>query len=851
MAEKNSELTPMLAQYHYFKREHPDCLLFFRLGDFYELFYEDAVVGSKELNLVLTSRPAGKGRERIPMCGVPYHSVSTYLQKLVQRGYKIAVCEQVEDPSRSKGIVRREVVRIITPGTYFEKEQGGLACIYVRGGVCYIAYLNLSVGDFVGAKVRKEELVDFLSKFNVKELLVKEGDRPPSEVQKTLNLFLTELGEDFYEEGAKLLKESFGIYSAKALGFDEEDYLYPLGAVYRYARFTQRSFIPFIRKPKPFQDEGFVRIDLKVRKGLELLESIEGRKDHSLFGVLDKTLTGMGRRRLRFHIINPFSEKSRIEKIQEAVEELVSKKDVREEIRNILSGMADLERLVSRISSNMATPRDILHLKNTLYKVDLLREVIGKLESELFREIAKNMESLKDIADEIDKVLVDEPPLHVKEGGLIKEGVDEYLDELRFIRDNAKKLLKDYERRLREETGISSLKVGYNKVMGYYIEVTKPNIKLVPEHFRRRQTLSNAERFITDELSGLEEKILSAQSRINEIEYALFSQLREDINKELERIGRDAQLVGELDYVQSLAEVAYQRDWVKPEVHEGFKIEIEEGRHPVVEAFVRDYVPNDTRINEEEFILLITGPNMAGKSSYIRQVALIVLLAHMGSFVPAKRARIGTIDALYTRIGSGDILALGVSTFMNEMLDVASMLSNATERSLIVLDEIGRGTSTYDGIAISKALVEYLSEKLGARTLLATHFLELTELEGRVRGVKNYHMTVSEDGDRVVFLYTLAPGKAEGSFGIEVAKMAGLPEGLINRAREILRGLEDSSIPVLEETFMKSVEVLREKDREEIISRLISLDIANMTPLQALVKLSELRDMALKIKERR
>ncbi len=850
MTDAKSDLTPMLAQYHYFKDQYKDCLLFFRLGDFYELFYEDAVVGSKELNLVLTSRPAGKGRERIPMCGVPYHSAHSYISRLVQKGYKVAICEQVEDPSKAKGIVKREVIRVITPGTYFEKDSGGLVCLYGKGDSFYVAYLNLSIGDFIGAKVKRYQITDFLSKFSIRELLLRRGERLPEETIKILNLHRTELDEDFFEEGLRDLKESFRIYSPRALGFEEEESLLPLGAVYRYAKITQKSFTPFVRKPKPFVDEGFVRIDLKVIKGLELLESIEGRKDQSLFAVLDHTLTGMGKRRLRFHILNPFRSVERIRKVQSAVEELKEKRKERERIKEILSGMADLERLVSRISSGMASPRDVLHLKNTLFKVEELREVVVCLKSDLFRNIGEELESLRELAEEIDRVLSDDPPIHLKEGGLIKEGVDEYLDELRYIKDNAERLLRDYERELREETGISSLKIGYNKVMGYYIEVTKPNLRYVPDYFRRRQTLSNAERFTTDELSRLEEKILSAQSRINELEYEIFIRLRERINRELESIGKNAQLVGEIDYVQSLAEIADREEWVRPEVHDGYEIEIEEGRHPVIERFMRNYVPNDTRLTEDEYILVITGPNMAGKSSYIRQVALLVLLAHMGSFIPAKRARIGNVDAVFTRIGSGDILALGVSTFMNEMLDVASMLSNASSKSLIILDEIGRGTSTYDGIAITKALVEYISEKLKAKTLLATHFLEITELEGKVKGVRNWQMAVSEDERGVVFLYTLIKGKAKGSFGVEVAKMAGLPQELIDRAKEILMSLEDRSLPVLEETFRMSERVLEEREHEELISKLLSIDIANLTPLQALIKLSELKEEARRIKNR-
>ncbi len=837
----------MLAQYHYFKNQHPDCLLFFRLGDFYELFYEDAVVGSKELNLVLTSRPAGKGRDRIPMCGVPYHSANSYIQRLVSKGYRIAICEQVEDPAKAKGIVRRDVIRIITPGTYFEKDTAGLACLHRKGSSFYVAYVNLSVGEFIAGKVKAGELLDFLTKFPLREILIRRGEQLCEEIKKTLRVFTTELEEEFFTDSAELIREAFGVYSARAFGFGEEEYLVPIGAAYRYVKVTQKEFTPFLRKPRPYVDEGFVRVDLKVRRGLELLESIEGSRDHTLFAVLDRTLTGMGRRRLKFHILNPFSQVERIGRVQSAVEELVNKPHRRRRIRELLGEMADLERLVSRISSNMATPRDILHLKNTLYRVEDLRGEIQHLESELFRSTFRDLEDLREIADEIDRVLTDDPPIHLKEGGLIKEGVDSYLDELRYVKGNAEKLLKSYEAKLRRETGISSLKIGYNRVMGYYIEVTKPNLRYVPDHFRRRQTLSNAERFITEELSALEEKILSAQNRINELEYELFVKLRERIVRELERIGRNAQLVGEIDYVQSLAETAHTRGWVKPELDDGYDIHIVEGRHPVIEEHVRSYVPNDTVLNREEFILVITGPNMAGKSSYIRQTALIVLLAHMGSFVPAKSARIGTVDAIFTRIGSGDVLALGVSTFMNEMLDVASMLSNATERSLIILDEIGRGTSTYDGIAITRALVEHISQNLRSKTLLATHFLELTELEGKVKGVKNYHMAVSEEGEQITFLYTLVPGKAEGSFGVEVARMAGLPDRLIERAREILLTLEDRSIPVLEETFRRSEEALEKEALKEILEEILSLDIGNTTPLSALMKLSEIKEKLQKI----
>ncbi len=841
MGERASDLTPMLAQYHYFKEKYKDCILFFRLGDFYELFYEDAFIGSKELNLVLTSRPAGKGRERIPMCGVPYHSANSYIHKLVSKGYRIAICEQVEDPSKAKGIVKREVIRVITPGTYFEREGSGFAVLYKKGSKYYVAYLNLSVGEFLGFSVKEEELIDFLSKFPIREIIVKKGEKLPENLEKVLSVFITEVEEDFFTESVEEFKKAFNIYNLKALGFEEEEIIFPLSCAYKYAKITQKSFLPFIRKPKPYVNEGFVRIDLKARKGLELTESIEAGSSYTLFNVINRTLTGMGRRRLRFHILNPFRNVGRILEIQEAVEFLVNNGRKREEIREKLDGMADLERLVSRISSNMASPRDIVHLKNGLKRVMELKEVIKDINVKFFRRVYEELEDLKELVEDIERTLVDDPPLHVKEGGLIKEGVNEYLDELRFIKSNAEKILKEYEEKLRKETGIQSLKIGYNKVMGYYIEVTKPNLKYVPEYFRRRQTLSNAERFITDELTQLEEKILSAQTKINDIEYQIFTELRERILERIDTVGRNAQTVGEIDYVQSLAQIAVEKNWTKPEVGDFYEIVIREGRHPVIEEVIKNYVPNDTHLSEDEFIAIITGPNMAGKSSYIRQVAIITILAHMGSFVPARSARIGVVDAIFTRIGSGDILALGVSTFMNEMLEVANILNNATERSLIILDEVGRGTSTYDGIAITKALVEYISEKVKAKTLLATHFLEITELEGKVKGVKNYHMSVSKTEKGINFLYTLEEGKAKGSFGIDVARMAGLPEELINKAREYLMKLENKDIPILEEVFARS-ETGISPEIEELLEEIASIDIANITPLQALIKLSELKE---------
>ncbi|WP_340695258.1 DNA mismatch repair protein MutS [Hydrogenobacter thermophilus] len=841
--QNDTDLTPMLSQYHHFKRLYPDCLLLFRLGDFYELFYDDALIGSKELGLVLTSRPSGKGKERIPMCGVPYHSSSTYITRLVSRGYKIAICEQMEDASQAKGIVRREVIRVITPGTYFEKDLSGLACVYTKGKRYFCAYLNPSTGEFISGSFSLDQAYEFMCKFSPKEVLLLKGVK--FEFEKFFKAYRTELEEEYFLEGMRILAKDFNIQNYRSLGFEYEEELIPCAGIYLYLKNTQKSFTPFVRKPKPYTDEGYVRIDHRARRGLELLESYEGREDISLFSVINRTLTGMGRRRLRFHILHPFRSKEKIIKVQLAVEELTKKRDTLIKIRKYLDGMPDMERLVSRISGNVATPKDFVLLKKALICATQLREQLmqADISSEILRKLIQEFDDVREIALDIDRTLVDDPPIHLREGGLIKDGVNEELDRLRYICQNSEILLKDYEDRLRKETNIQSLKIGYNRVMGYYIEVTKPNLKYVPSYFRRRQTLSNAERFTTDELCIIEEKILSAQTRIKDLEYELFTELRERVLSGVESIVKNAQAIGLLDYLQSLACLALEKNWKKPIITEEKVIKIKEGRHPLIEAFVKDYVPNNTYMDEEERIMIITGPNMAGKSSYIRQVAVLTLLAHMGSFLPCEEAQIGIVSSIHARIGSGDILALGVSTFMNEMLDVSSILNSADERSLIILDEVGRGTSTYDGISLTKALVEYIANKIKARTLLATHYLELTKLEEYLSCVRNYHMAVSKEGVGITFLYRLVKGSAEGSFGIEVAKMAGLPEELIKRAREILSEYESAyHLPLLERVYADSIKVAQEKVWEEVLEYIESVDIANTTPLQALLLLAQLKE---------
>lgn len=843
---QNEELTPMLLQYHSLKREYEDCLLFFRLGDFYELFYEDAIIGSRELGIVLTSRPVGKGKEKIPMCGVPYHSFSSYVSRLVSRGYKVAICEQLEDSSQAKGLVKRDVVRVITPGTYFEKEEhSGLASIYKLKDRYYCAYLNPYTGEFFGFCGDKKQVEEFMLKLSPKEVLTPKG----LSIDLNLKAYITSIPEEDFIEGKKVILEKWQAYHHKAFGFEDEGCLYACGGVYIYLKRTQKNFLPYVQRPKPYRMQTYLRIDHRARVGLELTESYEGHKEHSLFGILDRTITPMGRRLLKFNILHPYSSLDAILKVQDAVEELIQKRHVLKTLRELLDGIHDLEKLVSRISGNMATPRDLVHLKKALYSVYQIKDLVDReLSSEFFKELY--FADTLHLAQEIDRVLVDDPPLHVKEGGLIKDGVSKELDELKSVRDNSESILKEYEEELRTLTGIGSLKIGYNKVMGYYIEVTKPNLKFVPSYFKRRQTLSNAERFTTDKLIELEEKIMASQKKIELIEYELYSQLKAHILSYIEDIAKNAKAIAQLDYVQSLATIAIEKDWTKPKMVEEKVIHVEGGRHPVIESFVRDYVPNDTHMDEESFMMVITGPNMAGKSSYIRQVALITILAHMGSFVPAKSATIGLVSSVHTRIGSGDMLALGVSTFMNEMLDVASMLNTADERSLLILDELGRGTSTYDGIAISKAILEYIHDKLKARTLVATHYTELTELEGKLKGLKNYHMAAIQEDKDVRFLYVLKRGPSNGSLGVYIAQMAGLPEEIVSKAHQYYSMLATKSeVPTLEEVYQKSIQMEQVEKLQRIAEKLKSVDVANLTPLQALLLLAQLKEELLIDKE--
>ena len=865
-------LTPMLAQYHKIKDEYPDALVLYRLGDFYEMFYEDAYTGAKELNIVLTKKRVGKNTS-IPMCGIPYHSADGYISRLVAKGYKVAICEQLEDASQSKGIVKRDVIRVITPGTYFENEKikASLMAIYPYKSNNYaVGYLDLSTGEFIGGILEEDELISFVGKFQPREILIEKGTDISILKEHFKNIYISELPSDYFSREAQedVLKH-FSTSHISGFGFQvgEDIVLAPLGALLKYAKITQKSFLPFINRPKPYRDDLYIRLDYSAQKHLEIVFANEG--NISLIKVIDRTLTGMGKRKLRFFLLHPLKNVKDIKDKQDAIEELVKSKELRENLRDILNKIYDIERLISKISSNTLTPRDMVALKNSLKEVANLKMFKDKFNSKLLNEIMDRIETFDWLVDKLDRYLEENPPIHLKEGGLIKKGVNPELDELKEIKEKGSQWVREYQARLREETGIQSLKIGFNKVMGYYIEITKPNLKYVPDYFKRRQTLSNSERFTTDELQRFEEKILSADEKIKAYEYEIFMGLREEVSLMSARIGETAQNIGLLDALQSFAQIGVEKGWIKPEVNEDYGIYIEEGYHPVIKEFVQDFVPNSLKMDRDSYFHIITGPNMAGKSTFIRQSALIVLLAHTGSFIPAKSGKIGLVDGIFTRIGSGDALAKGLSTFMVEMLEMANIINNATERSFIVLDEVGRGTSTYDGVSIAWAISEYLAKKLKVKTLFATHYHELTRLEKDIKGVKNFYMYVKEEGKDIKFLYKVFEGFTNKSYGIHVAKLAGIKEEIINRAEEILKILEDKQrdkldshtlkqnterfVPDKKHSLEKQRVLFQENDLQykkgdneyiKLIEELNKIDIATLTPLEALLKLNELKGKA-------
>lgn len=799
-------LTPMMRQYFEIKENYKDCILFFRLGDFYEMFFEDAKTASRELELVLTGRDCGL-EERAPMCGIPYHAAPSYIARLVNKGYRVAIGEQVEDVSEAKGIVRRDVVKVITPGTFMEntaeKEYKNvyLLCILEINNVFSLAHTDISTGEFKVTSFEKDvnSLIDEISKISPKEVLVDYSveDNLIELIQSTTPALITkrDLGSNLCED-LDLINQ-FGSVCIDNLS---KESLASTKALLRYIYDTQKTSLSNINLLEYYDIVNYMSIDANSRRNLELTENLkEKTKKGSLIWVLDKSATSMGGRALRKWIEEPLIRKSEIENRLDSVDELVSDSYYNEDVRELLKDIYDIERIVGKISTKNANAKDLISLKTSLSKLPSIKEELSKANSNLLKNWYENLDSLEDIKDLLETSILDDPSLSIKEGNIIKDNFNAEIDELRLAKTKGKEWIAALENREREFTGIKSLKVGYNKVFGYYIEISKANYDLIPEgRYIRKQTLANAERYITQELKEMEDKILGAEEKLIALEYKLFTEIRDKIEDETSRIQNSAKIIGQLDALSTLALVAKENDYVKPKINEEGLINIVEGRHPVVEKVIGlgEFVSNNTLLNHEDNrLLLITGPNMAGKSTYMRQVALITLMAQIGSFVPAKECNISVCDKIFTRIGASDDLAGGKSTFMVEMWEVSNILKNATSKSLVLLDEVGRGTSTYDGLSIAWSVIEYISKnnKLKCKTLFATHYHELTKLEGEIEGVKNYSVAVTEIDDNIVFLRKIIEGGADQSYGIEVAKLAGLPTEVIERAKEILGSLEKSS----------------------------------------------------------
>ncbi len=808
------ELTPAMRQYVTLKARYPDSLLLLRMGDFYELFFEDAKVASRVLDIALTTREKGK-EDPIPMCGVPYHSVDAYIEKLLKAGYKVAIAEQLEDPKKAKGVVKRDVVRVITPSTAIEIEgergEGEyLASLWKDGKKIGAVFANLATGQVLGGELSQEEVLNFLSLLSPKEVLANFPIR---------DFPLTQVKE---AEGKSPLEKAYN---------SAVNYLSKL-------RGKSPQLLPMVSLK-----EGFFLDSTSVRN-LEIFSNLrDGTRRGSLIQVLDMTLTPMGARMLRHTLRFPLRRKEDIEERLEGVSELYENNRLREALRSLLGDLGDLDRVAARARYDVAGPRDLVALKQYLKILPSLKGSLKDVNSKVLSEIRERIKSLPGLVSLLERALVDEPPYLISQGGVIRKGFHPELDQLREISRNAKALILSLEEEERRRTGIKKLRIGFNKVFGYFIEVPKSQASMVPEDYIRKQTLVNSERFITPKIKEMEEKILHAEERIKELEEALFREIREKAGRHIEEIRENSRAIGELDLLLSFAEVARKRGYTRPRITHGKRLVIKEGRHPVVEVLKRAevFVPNDTYMDDKERILIITGPNMGGKSTYLRQVALISLLAHCGSFVPAKEAEIPLMDRIFTRIGASDYLAGGESTFMVEMKETAEILSKATERSLVILDEIGRGTSTYDGISIAWAVVEYIHDKIGAKTLFATHYYELTDLEDELPGVVNYHIKVSEWQGNVVFLYELERGRSEKSYGIHVAKLARVPDAVIKRAWEVLEQLEKGKGSRGRDRSSYQPSLFEEQDQlREFLS---SIDPERLTPLQALEILFRLKKM--------
>lgn len=876
----SNELTPMMKQYMQTKEEYKDCILFYRLGDFYEMFFDDALTASKELEITLTGKNCGL-EERAPMCGIPYHAVDSYLNRLVSKGYKVAICEQVEDPKTAKGIVKREVIRVVTPGTNLdtqgldETKNNYIMCIVYMADRYGLSVADVTTGEYLVTELDSQtKLMDELYKFMPSEIVCNEAfymsGLDLDDLKNRLHMAIYSLEAWYFDDALcrETLQEHFKVASLEGIGLsDYECGMIASGALLKYLEETQKNSLSHMSRLTRYATGNYMVLDSATRRNLELVETLrEKQKRGSLLWVLDKTKTAMGARTLRKYVEQPLIDKKSIVKRLDAVAELKDNAICREEIREYLNPVYDLERLVGKITYQSANPRDLIAFQSSLSMLPSVKCILKDMESDLLKEIYEELDPLEELCDLVGRAIQEEPPLAMKEGGIIKDGYNEEVDRLRKAKSEGKNWLADLETKEREKTGIKNLRIRYNKVFGYYLEVTNSFKDLVPDYYTRKQTLANAERYIIPELKELEDTILGAEDKLCALEYELYCEVRNTIAAELTRIQRTAKAVAKLDVIASLALVAERNNYVRPKINEKGVIDIRDGRHPVVEKMIPNdmFIANDTYLDDKkQRISIITGPNMAGKSTYMRQAALIVLMAQLGSFVPASSANIGLVDRIFTRVGASDDLASGQSTFMVEMNEVANILRNATSKSLLILDEIGRGTSTFDGLSIAWAVVEYISNSklLGAKTLFATHYHELTELEGKISNVNNYCIAVKEKGDDIVFLRKIVKGGADKSYGIQVAKLAGVPDPVIHRAKEIVEELVTADITGKvkdiavqgSETKKKTQKKLDEVDLtqfslfdtvkdDDVLNELKELDISHMTPMDAMNKLYQLQN---------
>lgn len=878
-----TEYTPMMQHYLKTHEEYKDCILFYRLGDFYEMFFDDAKVVSKELELTLTGKSCG-AEERAPMCGIPYHAAETYLTRLVKKGYKVAICEQVEDPKLAKGMVKREVTRVVTPGTTLnaqaldETKNNYIMCIAYIGDHYGISSADITTGDYYVTEVDSErKLLDEVNKYQPTEIICNEAfyisGIDIDDMKNRMGIVIYSLDAWYFsDETAQMtLKDHFKVSDLEGLGLaDYDSGVVAAGALLKYLYETQKTTLSNLVAIHPYTTGKFMIIDSSTRRNLELVETLrEKQKRGSLLWVLDKTRTAMGARTLRSFVEQPLIERTEIEERYDAIDEFNTNAITREEIREYLNPVYDLERLITRVTYQTANPRDLIAFRNSIHMLPPIKTLMSDFQSPLLKRLYEQLDTLDELYELIERSITEEPPLTLHDGGILKEGYNEEVDRLRKAKTDGKSWLADLEAKEREKTGIKNLKIKYNKVFGYYLEVTNSFKDMVPDYFTRKQTLANAERFITPELKELEDVILGAEDKLIVLEYELFREVRQKVADEVVRIQKTAKAVAQIDVFASLATVAEQNNYCRPKLNEKGLIDIKDGRHPVVERMIQNemFVANDTYLdNGSNRVSIITGPNMAGKSTYMRQSALIVLMAQIGSFVPAKSAKIGIVDRIFTRVGASDDLASGQSTFMVEMSEVANILRNATSNSLLILDEIGRGTSTFDGLSIAWAVVEHISNPrlLGAKTLFATHYHELTELEGKLNSVNNYCIAVKEKGDDIVFLRKIVKGGADKSYGIQVAKLAGVPDNVIERAKEIVEELSNNDIteivqnisaegsskrskPKLDEVDLEQISLLDTMDNDTILNELKELDLGQMTPIEAMNKLYELQN---KVKNR-